>query len=555
MGISFMGFEIDQIFTLVANKDQKALDEIKQLSSLDIFYNNQTLFDCAIANNNEEVISFLAKEKKCHAIIAPISPEFTSGIKYHYSEIGIQKSLDETENELSKPIISWQRTPLLQACRNSNRFAIKQLLQNGAKTGSKDLLGLNEVDLCYESGGKELLLFFIEECKQSGQKVKVNEHIIERTITSKPELIDIVQEKGKLSVGSARLLFNFYCALLDIDKVKQMLSGGLNINKLINGEYHPVFQACTSSLLWQQQHPEFEVKAYLYSKIYGHPNTGFIHIDNSIIEEVDKLRNVEDIFNLLKSAEEENEKKNESLNAVQLSIEEIAEQTSKRIELLNILQNAGLDIELAEKKQCNYFVEDIVKLGQEQILQKLVEMGFSLSDYDRYCLESDQIMLLNKYKKDNCSSQKTREFIYLEETDDNFWELPYETTLLAETFPATPTQEKETTIRVTLKNLYGPMDGLTLSIRKGDPKSPTHFEDLSDTPDWKPLVLKEELLDIDGDIIHRKDFKDDIFEETCWIATFEGSLNFHTGSQLIEIKIRSDYEEFSMVLSDWEITI
>ncbi len=140
---------------------------------------------------------------------------------------------------------------------------------------------------------------------------------------------------------------------------------------------------------------------------------------------------------------------------------------------------------------------------------------------------------------------------------ENFWELGGESELHAATIPDSPTGGVETCIRLTVSNSYGPVDGVDLFVRVGDPKKPTDQDDLDSAKDWIEARLVEELVTVDGEEMLRSEAEEPFLEETPWEATYDAKLVFPAGRHSIEIKVVSHQPELlrSVVLSDWNITV
>ena len=103
--------------------------------------------------------------------------------------------------------------------------------------------------------------------------------------------------------------------------------------------------------------------------------------------------------------------------------------------------------------------------------------------------------------------------------------------------------------------MYGPVDGVRLFVRIGDPDKPTAFEDLQSGGEWQPMTLVEELVGVDGEEVARSSLSEPLYGETPWDATYECELVFGKGTHSIEIKIESDIEGMTGVISDWTVTV
>jgi hypothetical protein len=140
---------------------------------------------------------------------------------------------------------------------------------------------------------------------------------------------------------------------------------------------------------------------------------------------------------------------------------------------------------------------------------------------------------------------------------ENFWELEGESELHAAAIPDPPKGGVATCIRLTLSNSCGPVDGVDLFVRIGDPKKPTDQDDLDSAMDWINARLVEELVTVDGVEMLRSEAEEPFEEETPWEATYDANLVLSAGQCSIEIKVVSHQPELlrSVVLSDWHITV
>lgn len=138
---------------------------------------------------------------------------------------------------------------------------------------------------------------------------------------------------------------------------------------------------------------------------------------------------------------------------------------------------------------------------------------------------------------------------------DTYWELEGESALHALLIPDPPQAGKACTVRLTLSNVYEPLDGITCWVRVGNPDAPTDADDLDSHEDWLQAGLVEELVLVGDREIPRSRAKRKFDEETPWWATYEASLTLEAGSQLLEIRLLSKNPRLfpPIVLSDWEV--
>lgn len=77
------------------------------------------------------------------------------------------------------------------------------------------------------------------------------------------------------------------------------------------------------------------------------------------------------------------------------------------------------------------------------------------------------------------------------------------------------------------------------------------FEDLQSGGEWHPMVLVEELLSVDGERVDRWSVREPVYGE----GTYECELIFKRGKRSIEIKVASDIEGMTGVISDWAVAV
>lgn len=285
------------------------------------------------------------------------------------------------------------RTPLLQACREGDRSVIDALLQPRCKLGQADLFGFTELEICFEVGGTELLRYFADTCKARELKPVINERLI-RLLIAIPDQLTCLLPFCQLNASAKRQLLCLYCALLDEPGIRALLATGLDINKTLTKKSHALYEACTSYLLWEQQHPDYLTLAYRYTKANGLPGSHSLHIDNRLIKG--------DNFGQLFAQAQQRQKELQQQHA-QLSIPKdlLAAQDTKRLSIIHLLLDAGLDPQLAEKKRPDFFVKNLVELNCPTLLANLRQLGFSLEpeEYEIDCMSKQNIQLLDKLKQ------------------------------------------------------------------------------------------------------------------------------------------------------------
>ena len=140
---------------------------------------------------------------------------------------------------------------------------------------------------------------------------------------------------------------------------------------------------------------------------------------------------------------------------------------------------------------------------------------------------------------------------------ETFWELEGESELSAIIIPDPPRPGAATTVRLTHSNSYGPVDGVDIFVRVGDPDEPTDQDDLDSATDWAQARLVEELVTVGDEEMLRSEAEEPFEDETPWEGTYEATLTIPSGKHLIEIKVVSHNPELmhSMVVSDWEVSV
>jgi hypothetical protein len=137
------------------------------------------------------------------------------------------------------------------------------------------------------------------------------------------------------------------------------------------------------------------------------------------------------------------------------------------------------------------------------------------------------------------------------------WELGGESDLRAVTLPHPPTANRNTTIRLTHSNTYGPVDDAEFFVRTGDMLRPTGADDLDSATDWVKANLVEELVYVEDTEMLRSEAQEPFEDETPWWGTYDAPLVLPAGRQRIEIKVVSHAPNNlrAVVLADWEVNV
>ncbi len=391
--------QADTVNERIERCSAEAIDGLKSLSSCTVVDSrNRTPFDVAISGNNQEVIDYLCGDKRCLEYHADIDQALRKTVKQALLHASANDSLKQAEAFIAVSFgaeTPLERTPLLQACRFNNRYAITKLLGSKADSGAKDIAGFTALDICQAVGGDDLLRFFIAACIEAGVRITLSEKVIAQAIHD-TGMLALLGDTCKPEVVNHRLLLTAYCSLLDVAQVKQLLSSGVDVNKCMSPQYHPLFEACTSYLLWEWQHPRFFELAPTYTHAFGHPAGGSIHIDNDLIANADSLDDLDKLFD---DAFSQVKAMQDSVRDSTLTPRELEAQLRNRLAVIDLLLDAGLDAAIAEKKRPDLFVSRLVAMKQPELLQKLAAHGFSLEpvDYEDELLDEQERAYLNKW--------------------------------------------------------------------------------------------------------------------------------------------------------------
>ncbi|MEJ2424793.1 MAG: hypothetical protein P8101_10075 [Candidatus Thiodiazotropha sp.] len=388
--------QVEMVLDQIEKHTSDAIDGLKSLGTCCVVDSrNRTPFDVAIICDNRTVIDFLCEDKDCLNFCANIDKGLKKTIKqaleYSSSDDSYQKAEDFVKRTFGDET-PLERTPLLQACRFNNHYAVEKLLAKKVNASAKDIAGLTAIDLCHEAGGDALLKFFISACRESGVQITLSEEILRKYVQD-PGMLTLIRDACKPTVNNHRLLLAMYCSLIDVANVEYLLGKGVDVNKCTNSQYHPLFEACTSCLMWEWRHPDFPVLAYAYTKAYGDAAAQSIQVDNDLIANAESL---EDIERLFQDALGKQDTAQNAARSTKLSTDELNAQLRKRLAIIDLLLGAGLDVSQAEKKCPDLFVSRLVGIKQPPILQKLAAHGFALkpeTDEGDFLEEKDKAYL------------------------------------------------------------------------------------------------------------------------------------------------------------------
>ncbi|MDO3381578.1 hypothetical protein [Gilvimarinus algae] len=504
------------LFNRVAQHHPDTLDLLEKLDDFCLHADGRTLFDVAIINDNREVIDKLVGQKSALEYSVPVEDNLGAGINYMLGEVEVGSSLDKAEERLRHSFgkdLNLARTPLLVACRVGNEYAISQLLTAGAKVASKDRLKLSAPELCFYARGAQGLQDFIQLFKRSGQKPLAANATFVRQLLRYPELLESFRSVAKFGAPIQKLLLCYDCARLDVEAVKRVLVGGkFDINKAITATLNPVREACMSYLFWTDELPEMDYYAYHCIKCKGYPGSHSIHVDNALIAEDGSNFN-----RLMREAEQKRKELVGAAKALSLSETDAKSQLERRCEMIDLLFASGLDCAIARDKLDEFFWDDFAQMPLAPLVEKLRQYG-----------------LLNEEEDEAPFAEAS-------------WELAGESVLQARVFSQ---DSGGWMVELMYHNVYGPIEGLSLSVRYGAVSDPTPHDEPQSRKDWRRLEVSEQWLDLEGDLVPFSRASQ-VSGETPWHAVFRWTERDLPRS--MEIWVHSPNEDTNWVLSDWTI--
>ncbi len=472
---------------------------------------NRTLFDVAILASHAEVIALLASDAKALEFAAPIDPKTKDPIRHAAAMHDVEYPISKLENVLQQSFgegLAYGRTPLLTACHAGNTDAIESLTAAGAKTNVKDAIGLTAPELAFYAHGETGLRNFLAAYDSSNlSALPVGKRLLRETFAF-PDTMEELLRIAKLDAYARRLLFCYRCAWLDIDAVKSMLADGHDPNKGLTAEINPLWEACTSELLWDEAIPGGFEMAYHLTKHWGHPGASSVSFDSALLNE--------DGSNFGKLFSEASRKQKEQVKTVEkMTIDPDTERDviARRIAMLDVLLAAGADVGLARKKLEFGTFSDLKDMQLVDVADHLKRRGGTAGKPPK--------------KRKPASS--------------TFWELVGETGLNTEYWPE---EGEGGLIRLVLHNVYGPVDGLTLAVRLSQDASEPGGE-------WRELKPVRESIDVDGEILSRGDLTEPVYGEAPWEAIYELPLVKGDAAKALWIRLDHDDEALRGELDAW----
>ncbi len=537
---------IDEINALIEQHSDRAKQAVSQLAD----YCQQdsrcrTPLNIAVQSYNHDIVSVLAESEEAINFSPSIDADLLSPAKHSVGSIFLGDNVEETEEYLLQSFGShscWQRTPLHTACRHGDADSIALLISKNAGLDTKDIMGLTPLDLCLQFCETETIDRFTSCCTEHKRKLGITEQAL-MSACANTGLYDRLMKFGALNIKARRFAFSRACALLDKEGIEALLGQGLDINKTMNDEFSPIMEVCTSRLLFLYEHPDAPRLAGQHAAAQE-AGAGGIRIDNDAILNAESLDDLEALFS---NSIEDAENKHAKQTAYALSDKERQSQLALRIELIDYLVEQGLDTGIAQEKAPFAFLDHIASMNSPEIHQALLQKGFLLAPEHQADVARSGVP--------KPSQKKVTKRVKAVRKTEWTWELAGESMLFAQTEPKCLAHTQAVIVRVTHNNVYGPVDDAELYVRIGNPDIPTVFDDLDGGSEWYPLVLVEELLTVDGDEVDRSSLEEPIYVETPWEATYECELKFAPGKRSIEIRVVSEIEGLSAVISDWIVEV
>lgn len=480
--------------------------------------NGLSLWEAALNENNESVIKYLLSFPEFIESFVPLK-ESEGNAPYIGRSENTEGCLDKAEQNLRRLAsqeVSFLRTPLMSACRKKHKHAMRLLIENNANLKGKDIFGINVFEICWEVGGEEFLNDFLTLLRAKKCKFKLDGKVLTRMLIQ-PQAIESLSDYHELDASAKRVLFNYYCATLQVKKVAGLLANGFKINQMHSKQYHAVFEACTSHLVWEYAYPNHLSIAYHVTKAVGLASATSI----SFVMEGENWGEINRQTILAA------EKRKTEAREFTLSSQQIDEQLKLRLSLLDLFLKHGLDAQLVEKKAPDSFLSWILDCNQPELLHKLVECGFNLitDDYDYFTEE--QKTLLNSVIGNQPATPHEPANTSAFYDSPYCWELENETTLYAKLSQG-QSVPGSTEIQVSLCNLYGPLENVSIHIAFSDGKLES-----------EPMKLLGEYIDLDEGKIALEELTEPLLEEAPWSALYSIFLTNDKVDKELLIKLSS----------------
>ena len=472
---------------------------------------NRTLFDVAILADNVDVIALLASDGDALEFAAPVDARTKDPIRHAAANFGVDVPVSKLEATLEKSFgedLAYGRTPLHTACRAGNANIMRTLLAAGAKTNTKDAIGLTAPELAFYAHGEKGLRDFVAAFRAGGQTgLPVGKRLLRETFAF-PETMAQLLEVARLDAYARRLLFCYRCAWLDIDAVESMLAEGYEPNKGLTAEINPLWEACTSKLLWDETIPGGFEMAFHYTKYSGHPGASAVSFDNALLNE-----DGSNFGKLLAEAKRKRKAQIKLVRKMKIKRDIEREIIARRIALLDLLLDAKADVSLARKKLDFETFDDLKQMGLGEVADHLKRRG-----------------------KGSATPAKKKP------AASTWWDLPGETGLNTEYWPD---EGANGLLRLILHNVYGPLDGVTLSVRLSRDQTEPGVE-------WRELRPVTETVEVDGETLLRADLGEPVYGECPWEAIYELPLKKTDIATVLWIRLDHEDEELRGELDPWQ---
>lgn len=558
----------------------------------------------AIRSDNMQALEVMLRSKEAIEYFPGLEAE-TRRVVSQQAGFHSSEEIEKTETYIGSSVgglDNFERTPLLEACRYGNRDALRLLINAGAKLNARDVLKNSTLELCLYNG-LDFTNIFMDCCIDNSSKFSVDDYLL-GALCGEPECYEKAVSHGRLTKKAQHFHFSMACALVDTAEVTRQLDGGYKLTDKRPYEYDPLLESVSSSMLHTYDHAQKLILAAPIVRAVEDPKA-IVALSSVPVEDINAA------IDKTSNADTDGEQGDADLIArieqalpqdidPRLQPEELVE---RRLELIDMLIERGLNLKGSIPKDPFPLLDQLIYTNEPRLLAKLLDVGVT---FDATELESnDSIQSAIQYR---CFSMvgPLRELGCPVPEKDSHWQLPceqyqawcrikgtesvfdgyaprdpkgaaatppvvdlepgckaigrsphtWETVGESMLAAALVTDEDRSVVRLTYSNLYGPVDGVDLKVRLGDPAEPTPEDGAESANDWLQAALVEEIVDDDGDILLRSQVEE--FDgETPWYATFEVSLEIAAGKRLIEICVQSPAEGIlePVVINDWLLTI
>ena len=435
----------------------------------------------------------------------------------------------------------WRRTPLLEACRWGNEYAIRALVAAGADLSARDVLGQDALDLCLHDPADGMALALLDGCLKAGRQYPVGADQLETTVW-RAAIWDHLLAHGKLDANAKGFAFNLARARLDVETVEHMIAANYKPQSAVSFSKHPVIEAATSHSVYVHGLPEFPELAAGFAHMYARPDSFTVSSDDLFDEDGKPIS-----FAL---AQKRNQRSNAALKWKHRDPKFVPdEQLKRRMALLDVLAEQGLE----PGKYGEDHIQHITATNRPEMLERLQGFGFKTSEIGTgdisWAMAGGCLSMAEALRARRESAGKSAK------APDATWELPGESGISAH-FPAPPVAGEPAKLEIVFDCSYCPLDGVDLFVRIGDPEAATPPDGFCSVMDWIPADLKKETLLVDDEEVPRGEVDEPLERETPWEALHRVELVLSPGSNRIEIALVSEeLEDFNCVLSDWILQV